>query len=471
MTLLSIIKQPKSRVFRRAYIKRRLSSTGLFESSWFEITEDIKKWGTITTQIDSAKPGRFRFPSMRLTMDNSNGFFNPETDDSSYWRGYASQQRTLIKIEAGFLDQTKTSSGIWTTTEYPIYSGASLWDQNLWGTASSETLFWDAPLINQQIVYTGLIYGEILVSSRNEVNLEIKPLIEVFRDFPARNISGYDTSMTASKFVTLLRDQTDGSGSYVFRPFFGETTSNWVIESTTSIYINLNTSTAEDVRDSNCWDIVTRLAEAENFIPFVTRNGVFKFQSRDVTSTVSYHFYGQGYHNSEYGHTIKNIDWYGFKLNNYYSRVEIKWKSEDTITSYTVREATLTVSGLNTPWNLGHRTFSFENVWIQTSTVADTLAQNIFDEYSSLKNEIHFKTSFVPHIDITDRVKISYDSKGIANPESVWGSAFWASAPSNELVWDARTGDAIVLDGQDFRFLQIDINLDSFECTFHAREV
>jgi hypothetical protein len=36
------IRNPRGRIFRRLYIKRRLATTGLFETNWMEITDDVK---------------------------------------------------------------------------------------------------------------------------------------------------------------------------------------------------------------------------------------------------------------------------------------------------------------------------------------------------------------------------------------------------------------------------------------------
>src|ERR1041385_9203957 len=111
------IKNPKSRVFRRLKIKRRLSTTGLFESSWQDISGDVKSWGRVTKSIDYVRYSQVRFNDVSILIANDYGKYNPESDEGSFWYGYAFEQRTLVKIEAGFVAQTLGTDGIWTTRE------------------------------------------------------------------------------------------------------------------------------------------------------------------------------------------------------------------------------------------------------------------------------------------------------------------------------------------------------------------
>jgi hypothetical protein len=454
------VKSPLSRAFKKAYIKRRLGSTGLFESDWQEITDDVKKWGKITFSTNPQRPSKFKFNNFKLVVANDEGKYNPEDDESSLWFTYANQQRTLVKIETGFLNQTLSADGIWYHDEVP---GEDKWDVDFWDSDA----FWD----NDGISFHGLLQGDLILSDKNEIALGIKPLTQIFLDYPARNLVGLtSTGVTASQFMTLLRDQTDGAGAFIFRPFFGDTTSNWNIETTTNVYSDLNTSTAKDVRDKNVWQVIEKLAEAENFFPYVGQNGIFNFTSKTQSTTTAWSFFGKGSNDTEFGNTIKSIDRYGKKMTSFFSRVEVKFREEDTSTSYVVKESTLTVDPSNGPWNFGYRTFQMENVWIPTSTVAETIAQSLFDDFASLKSEIKFSTSFVPHLNILDKIDVTYDSTQ-PNPDSHWDINNWATASSNELVWDLSKGDAIKLVGKEFKLLSIDIDLDNFQNRFTAREL
>jgi hypothetical protein len=462
-----MIKKPIARVFARAAIKRRKVTDGLFETDWQDISGDVKSFGKITTAVDSARLFKFTFSTAKLTVENQSGRYNPSDSPSSLWYGYLNQQRTLVRIQAGFKHASKDANGVYTVSEFP--SGAG-WDEAIFDNDEDQ---WDDD--GSPTMFVGILSGDIPLSDKNEVALNLRPLVSVFQDFPARNLTGWtSTGLTASQFVTMVRDQVDANGSYVFRPFFGDTTSNWDISTTSTVFSNLNTSTAADVLDKTVWEVIEKLAEAENFLPYITRDGAFKFISRaTVDATPVFQFHGAGSFNSEYGQTIKAVANYGFKLSKYYSRVQLKYRDENTTTSYRVIESALEVSPTNNPWLLGVRTLQLENFYIPTSTVADTLAESIFDEVSALKKEIEFTTTFVPHLDLLDRVSIYYDPAE-SDSASLWDLNSWAydsTATADDLIFDSSDGDAILLEGQEFKFLSIEIDLDNFSNRFLAREV
>jgi hypothetical protein len=57
---------------------------------------------------------------------------------------------------------------------------------------------------------------------------------------------------------------------------------------------------------------------------------------------------------------------------------------------------------------------------------------------------------------------------------SLWDQRSWAedvTSSADDLIFDASSGDAIRLDGDEFKFLSIEIDLDNFENKFIAREV
>lgn len=437
-TILEKIKSNYSRVFRKLYIKRRSLVTGLFESSWVEISSDVKSWGRIRREIDSVQYSKVKFSDIMVKFENTSGRYNPSDDESSLWYNYADQQRTLVKVEAGFIHQTLAASGIYTNTLLP----------------SSPQVFF------------GIVSGDILISDKNEITLPIKPLLQIFRDYPARNLTGWtSTGLTANQFYQMLRDQTDGSNSFIFRPFFQDTTTYWNLASTTNVYTNLNTGGAADVLDKTVWDVMEKLSEAEDLVTYVKNDGTLTFGSRTPTATSSFHFVGSGFFNNDYGHTIKTIKSFGKKISDYYSRVEVKWIDSNTTTAIRVKENTFTVNGTNAGWTYGLRTFKFENFWIPTITTADTILNNIFANVSALKNRIEFSSTFVPHLDILNRIQVSYDSseKGTTSRWDVNDWAYDDTNLSNDLYWDKYSGDAIRLNQTEFKILSIDLDLDKLE--------
>lgn len=468
MTIKSLIKAPKATVFRRAKIKRKSVVDGKYESEWFDISKDVKSYGKITSQVDSVRRFKLTFGTAKLTMENESGRYNPNDDPASTWFGYMNQQRTLVKIEAGYRYASVDANGINQIDEFPH---ETLWDEAQWD--SDNDYVWDDEETSG--VFVGLLSGDIPLTDKNEVALNIRPLVSVFQDFPARSLSGWtSTGMTASQFVTMVRDQTDGSGNFVFRPFFDDTTGNWDISTTSTVFSNLNTATATDVIDKTVWEVLEKLSEVESFVPYVSKDGVFKFISRaSAEASVSFQFHGAGSFNSEYGQTIKNISSYGFRISKFYSRVQIKWRDESTSTAYAVEETALEVSATNNPWAYGVRTLSLENFYIPTSTVAELLALSIFNEVSALKKEIEFTTTFIPHLDLFDRVSIHYDPSSI-KAENLWDTKDWADTATQEtddLIFVAAGGESLILDGEEFKFLSMEIDLDNFSNRFLAREI
>lgn len=461
-----IIKSDKSECFRRAFIKRRSIVTGQFESSWYDVSDNIKKYGKISVKADDLKLNKFTFSNAKLVCDNEDGLFNPHTSESSLWNGYLNQQRTLVKYEAGFIERTKDSNGVWTNTEW---LASSLWDQAVWDQSGS---IWDG--VGTSLFY-GVISGDIPLSDSNEVTFNIKPLVSIFQDYPARNLTGWtSTGLTATQFVQMVMNQTDGSSNYIFLPFFGNTSTGYELSTTSNIYTTLNTSGAVGVLDKTVWQVIEKLAEAESYIPYINKQGVFKFVSRDVnTSTVAFEFHGTGSHSGAYGHTIKKISNYGSKQSKFYSRVETKFIDADTITSFVVSEGSFTVSPGSSAWVLGVRTLKVENFFIPNTATASAITTDLFNEYSALKNEIEFTTSFIPQLDLLDRVSIYYDPSEVNN-RNLWDQNNWAAddtSTSLDLIFDASSGDAIKLNGEEFKFLSIEIDLDNLECKYLAREI
>lgn len=448
-TILTEIKRQRGRVFRRLKIKRRLASTGLFETDWQDISADVKSWGHIQKSIDHVRYARPRFSDVTLLMANDAGLYNPEDDETSLWAGYASQQRTLVKIEAGFVHQTLSASGIWTNTEFPT----------------------------NPTIFVGVIQGDISISDDNHVALPVKPLLQVFRDFSCRNLTGLTTTgMTASQFIQTLRDQTDGSANFIFRPFFQDTTTMWEFTSSAIVYADINSNPASaapsadpiqnEFLEMDVWEAIEKLAEAENSVPYITRDGAFRFQDREVNSiTAAFAFFGRGYTDQDHGQTIKKVNSYKTKTSDFYSRVEVKWSPLATTTAIVSTQTAMTV-GDNNAWNYGHRTFRIENNWLATSTSANALASSIFAAVSAVPREVDFATSFVPHLEVLDLVTLNYDS-GDSNPNERWDLANWATEgtqTAEDLFW--AKGNALNFAGDEFKLTFIDINLDALECRF-----
>jgi len=439
---IKIIKRNHSNVFRKAYIKRRDATTGQFEASWVEITKDVKKWGSVNVNTDVDRVGRISFSGTNLVMQNIEGRYNPNSNTYSLWYGYSSQQRSLLKIECAFYDQYQ-SSGVWVNEIIPA----------------------------EPTIFVGIVSGAIRVSDENEITLPVKPLNQVFRDYLVTDLTGFTaagpgTTGTAANFIQMLRDQTVG-GSYLFRPFFNDTTSYWQITQTSSLTYPALTGTADNLRDMTVWDVIEKLAEAENYLPYITRTGVFKWIPKTEGSTISYEFNGLGVvPNTEYGHTIKKIEAYGEKISDYYNRVSVSYLSAGA-SAYVATQSTFAISGSNDVWNLGRRSYFVDNDFIGSSSNAASIANTLLTELSSLTPEINFSTSLITHINLLDKVYISYDASDFTSINGYWDAADW----DDFFTWDAGRGDAIVLTEQPFKIISININLDTLETRFVARQL
>lgn len=457
--------KPRSNVVRRVFIKRRQLSDGKFESEWQEITKDVKKFGKIRKTIDAYRPYKFTFNNVQLELSNTEGKYSPHDYESSLWYGYLNQQRTLVKIECAFFEVDDTTKEYKIVNEYPK---SSLWDDDFWDNDPAQ---WDGQTAE---VFTGVISGDIQLNDQATVRMNVKPVISIFEDYPAVNLTGFtSTGITASDYATILRDQQDSLGEYVFRPFLGDTTTNWDISTTSNVYADLNTSTSSFTIDETAWSVLEKLSEAENFLSYVTGDGVFKFVSRDaITTSTAYEFHGAGSFSTIFGNTLMKIKGYGFKQSKYYSRVSIKFISEETTTSYATVESQFLVAPNSNPWILGDRTLSIENYFFGNTASAETAANTIFNEVSALKREISFDTSLVLGLDIFDRFRIYYDPTEFS-PNSLWDRKSWADtvAGSDDLVWDKTEGQQVILNGQEFKFLSYEIDLDNLKNSFIAREL
>ena len=261
------------------------------------------KWGVVQASSDQYRIGKFKFGGIQMVMSNDEGRYNDEESENSLWYQYRGQQRTMVKIEAGFEHFELGTDGIWTISKTGLVeTTAGVYDstQGAYNTTYKP-------------VFTGVISGDMMVNDSNRVTMPIKPLVEVLRQYPASKLNDYTSSgMTASQFVEMVRDHTDGAGQYVFRPFFGDTTSYWEISSTSIVYADLDTQSSDNIAGKSVWNVIEKLAEAEQHLAYTTADGRFKFVSVDaIVTTPVYQFHGLNSYDSDYGHTIKPFRSYG----------------------------------------------------------------------------------------------------------------------------------------------------------------
>lgn len=428
-TLAKLIRQPVCNVFRRAYIKRRSSSTGLYESSWYEITDFVKSWGRPTVAIDDVRLNLFSNSGLMLKVRNDTGAFNVESSSDSLWNGYLTRYRTLVKIEGGYID----SAG----SEYP--------------TIPSLGVF--------------LMDGEIVMDTKtNDATLRLKSITSPFEEFRADEIAGLSGSMTASEIIGKIRDATDGTGNFLFQNFI--TSGAWNIQSTSNLYPFLTVQTP----NLSVWGLMNKLAEAEGFILAATRFGGIDFRDREArTATSQFSFYGQQYSRQN----VISIDSQKESVDKLYTNFRLKFNEADTTTSYVTAGENTLINNSSTSWKYGRRNYEFENLMIN-SVAAQTIVNNLLSEFTVLKLELNVTTKFMPDVEISDAIDLNYRSYDLVST-NLWDTEYWASDaaidPNDGLTWDDNSGESISFEGTLFKVLSKAHDLDRFTTNFVLREI
>lgn len=425
MSLQGMIDRPSTKVFRKAHIRRRLRSTGLYEPSWQSITEHVKKWGSIDYAVDDIRLNRFTFSGANLLVRNDLGRFNDETNSSSLWFGYMTRYKTLVRIQAGYEDTdgtqlpTDPTQGIYIMTDEPEVSGVT-----------------------------------------QDVNLRLSSLRSVFDGLKARDIPSLNTTLTASGIIARVRDHTDGSGVAIFQQYISS--GAWSIQATTNNYV-CSTDGAEDLRleDMSAWGLMQKLAEAEGFVLLINRTGGLEFRDRTArTTTSAFDFRGQGFHPM----TIIRAPIEREAVNKLYTSFRLRHLPADTSSSFVTAGTTTAVNSSNTSWAYDQRVYEAENTFIQNTATAQAIVDNLFTQFSVIRKEVEFDGKMVPQLEAMDRITLSHRSYDAAF-KTLW----------DVFVWDT---DSWGVEGQNFDYqdkpytvLSRRLNLDTFAMTVKAREI
>lgn len=415
------INRPDARSFRRAFIKRRSNTTGLYEATWFEITKYIKKWASIERSVDDLRLNKFTHSGFQVAVRNDTGAFNTEANQNSLWYGYMTRYRTLVKIEGGYFDDSQT--------ELP--------------TDSTLGIF--------------IMSDEIPISApNNQATLRAKSLVSIFDEVRLAEVAGIFQTLTADGLITKIRDHTDGSGNFYFRQFI--TSTAWTIQST-SVFYNV-TSTA--IGSMTCWDFMEKLAEAEGYMVLINRTGGLEFRNRDERTTTSqFSFNGQSF----VPLNIISLDEHKEAYNKLYTFFRLKYLEADTSTSFVTAGSTSTVDPSSTAWKYGARVYDFETTFLNNATAAQTIVNNLYTTFSVIKEELTIKAKFIPHLEVSDKVSISYHS------DSVQGNVLWDLAVWDTDIWPLVFGENFNLDSTPYKIISINHNLDKLLTTFTLRAI
>jgi len=431
--IASIIRSTTKYPFRKVEIKRRSATTGLYESSWFDITSRVEKFGTLQTSLDDTRLNQFVHSGVNLTVRNDFGEFNPETDGQSLFYGYFTRVRTQVRFSAGYTDGAGN--------QFP------------------------SDPIQGVFVMTGEIN---VVSSNNQVNLNCKSLNSIFQETRADEITGITSSMTASDIIEKIRDATDGSSNFLFRTFI--TSTAWDIQTTTSIVQNLGTT--EALKEFSVWELINKLAETELFVAYITKGGGFVFGDRIPNSVdPTFSLYGAGYRDPN----IIKITAFKEAVDKLFTHVRFKYAQDDTETSFITAGTSTTIDIRSDVWRYGRRTYEFENNFFSDTGTAQLVASRIQGEFSQLRSEMEMDCEFMPHLELGDRLDVSY-REGTIGSIYVWDRYDWAadtttSDGANVLFWASETSATIDFTQKNFKIISRKTNLDNFVTTLKLREV
>jgi hypothetical protein len=438
ITLADILRQSEHTPFRRAFIKRRLSTTGLYEPEWQDVTQYVESWGETQSSVDDVRFNHFVQSGIDIAFNNIDGTFNNENEASSFWNGYLPRYRSLLKIEAGY---------VFEGAEYP-----------------------DDPTLGVFIM-DGDIQKDV---PGNRELFSCRAIIAPLTETRADEIGGIATgSLTAAEIVGKIRDATDGAGGLLFQNFI--TAGAWNIQSTTVIYSQINTTTA--LANLTVWDFMVKMAEAEGFVIYATRTGGISFVDRSPNTEASQFSLFGGLFPRPNVISVKNIREARDKL---YTNFRFKFAEEDTESSYVTFGGPVLVNNSNTSWRLGRQTYEMENTFFSTEASL-TILPPIWGEASQLKVEVEIDVKFLVDTDLLDRVDLSYRETEITSENRLWagdgggGGEVWASvsatAITDGLSWDAERGNIVEWWSKNFKIIKKATNLDELKTSLTLREV
>lgn len=433
MSIISEIKNDKHKVFRRLYMRRRLSG-GEYEADWVEIPrEKIITYGSVQYSVDDVKPDFYKTNSLKFTVSNADGYFSDVSDDKSFFYTAISRHRTLVKLEAGY----EADDG----TEYPT-------DPSL---------------------FIGVLSEDMPYKQDGKVAFGAKHLSEIFKAFPAEQLTGLYTALaggtntsktlTAKQVIEVVRDHEDSNSIAIFQKYISS--GAWNITSSAKTY-NLDTST--NIQGMDVWEMMQKLAGAEQQVLYIDGSGEFNFVERTaIASSITYHFSGAGDTDKTWGHNIISVD-VDENIRKVFNRIRIQYQQDDTTTSYKIRNESWDYGDSSSSFIHGVRTYEYKNIFM-VSTTASTVADDIYTEFKWPKYNYMISAKFVPQVSLQDRVSITYKLRRYT------GDALWDWFNWGEAVWGERYGYNILLNDANARVVEVEHNIDSFRSSIVAREI
>jgi hypothetical protein len=422
--LETLVGRPVMNVFRRAEIRRRLATTGKLESAWTDVSEFVKRWGSFELAVDDIRLNRFTHGGLSLVVRNDSGKFNPESNGNSLWNGYLTRYKSLVRIQAGYLDE----------------------DRN------------ELPTDTTQGVY--VLSDEIPISVRsNEATLNCLSLVSIFDEVRAVEVPGLGAAQSASDIIARIRDHSDGSGNLIFREFI--TSTSWTIQTTTAQY---TWATSGSLANVTCWELMSKLAEAEGFVVLVNRSGGLEFRNRDERAvTPSFYLNGQGTPEMN----IIGLDETVEPLDRLFNFFRLKYLQDDTSTSFVYAGTMTTVDPSSSAWKYGNRIYDFEGDFYPNTAAAQAVVDNLRANlgFVTPKQDVSLVCKFLPSVEILDRVAVTYQSFAM-NGVTLWDFFDWDLAD-----WDSEFGENVNWTQKPFKVARKVTDLDSMTTRLKLQEL
>lgn len=450
-------------VFRRFQVRRFLynlesaPSIGSYETGWTDLSDYVKRWGVIRSSIDDVQFSNFQQPGLSMVVDNSSGIFNRPENKGSFWASSISaatqhsHERTLIRIQAGFIDPSDTSD---------IPSGTTISD--------SPTQF------------VGIIKEPIQTSDSGEATIHVRSLMTILEETPASKISlaTYTGTAYPSQIMVRMRDATSGTNDYIFDDFIS--TNAWNIDQGDSANTMTGFNTTTEFSDFNCWSLAKKFAEINNYLLYIDRIGSLNFTRRTMrfssTASVVYNsstmvFTGHPFHSSPqikqdsadpvapieryFGHTIKKLTKFEIAMDRVYNTVKYKYIDADTNTSYITKEKALDINDPLSRNVFSARTLNIENPWVNTAT-ADNVASTLLADVSTITDRVTLNCRFFPILNLLDLAEIHYW------PQTEGGSR-WDSAFFDRDNFSSEQNQSFDFEGNLYYITALEHNLDTLE--------
>lgn len=224
--------------YRKVEIKRR-QNDGTYETDWFDVTDYVKEIGDIDEQLDDIALNKYRMGTMDVIFKNSSGELNDKGYEGSLFNGFLTPYMTKVKIE--------------------------------YGLGVDESLMIIVP--EERGTFYGLLIDDIQRNA-DEATATFNSFLWILENQSAEDLTLLATD-TASDIIGKIRD-LQINGESVFDRFID----TWNIATTTAVYTDITAANA--LAGMSCWDLIQKLAEAENMIAYMGKDGSFNFAEKSL---------------------------------------------------------------------------------------------------------------------------------------------------------------------------------------------